>query len=64
MITLVGFLEGNGPGIVVVLSWLGSCELRITSACRGLHLSATSSYWTLLLAVGLALLSSSRLMSK
>jgi Mn2+/Fe2+ NRAMP family transporter len=48
--TLMGFLKGMGPGIVVVLSWLGTGDF-ITSAVSG----STYGYaliWTLLLAVG------------
>ncbi|WP_314173850.1 Nramp family divalent metal transporter [Streptomyces winkii] len=48
--TFMGFLKGMGPGIVVVLSWLGTGDF-ISSAVSG----STYGYaliWTLVLAVG------------
>lgn len=48
--TFIGFLKGMGPGIVVVLSWLGTGDF-ITSAVSG----STYGYaliWALVLAVG------------
>ncbi|TWE22403.1 Nramp family divalent metal transporter [Prauserella muralis] len=48
--TFLGFLKGMGPGIVVVLSWLGTGDF-ISSAVSG----STYGYaliWTLILAVG------------
>jgi Mn2+/Fe2+ NRAMP family transporter len=48
--TFLGFLKGMGPGIVVVLSWLGTGDF-ITSAVSGSNYGYVL-IWTLVLAVG------------